>query len=47
MKTLQTDALLAAVNAWVEIESPTYDIAGVNRVGALAERLLVMVENGL
>ena len=40
MKTLQTDALLAAVNAWVEIESPTYDIASVNRVGALAERLL-------
>jgi len=40
MKTLETAALLAAVNDWVAIESPTPDRDGVNRVGALAERLL-------
>lgn len=40
MKTLDAPDLLSAVNAWVEIESPTNDVAGVNAVGALAERLL-------
>ncbi|HMN71668.1 MAG TPA: M20 family metallopeptidase [Rhodoblastus sp.] len=40
MKSLETAALLAAVNDWVAIESPTPDRDGVNRVGALAERLL-------
>ncbi|MFT4099261.1 MAG: M20 family metallopeptidase [Rhodoblastus sp.] len=40
MKILETAALLAAVNDWVAIESPTPDRDGVNRVGALAERLL-------
>ena len=40
MKTLETEALLAFVNEWVVIESPTPDRDGVNRVSALAERLL-------
>ena len=40
MKILETDALLASVNEWVAIESPTPDRDGVNRVGALAERQL-------
>ncbi len=40
MKLLETDALLASVNEWVAIESPTPDRDGVNRVGALAERQL-------
>ena len=40
MKTLETDALLAAVNEWVAIESPTPDVEGVNRVGELAARLI-------
>ncbi|WP_137181505.1 M20 family metallopeptidase [Roseomonas sp. AR75] len=34
------EALLAAVRAWVEIESPTNDAAGVNRVADHAEGLL-------
>jgi glutamate carboxypeptidase len=37
---LTTEALLAAVRAWVEIESPTNDAAGVNRVADHAEGLL-------
>ena len=40
MKTLTTDALLAAVREWVEIESPTQDAAAVNRVADLAESQL-------
>ena len=40
MKTLETDALLSVVNEWVAIESPTPDVEGVNRVGALAARLI-------
>ena len=40
MTLLDTDALLASVNEWVAIESPTHDRDGVNRVGALAERQL-------
>ena len=40
MKTLETDTLLAAVNEWVAIESPTPDVEGVNRVGELAARLI-------
>jgi glutamate carboxypeptidase len=38
--TLTPEGLLDAVNAWVAIESPTQDVAGVNRVGAHAGRLL-------
>jgi glutamate carboxypeptidase len=40
MLELTTDALLDAVRAWVEIESPTNDTAGVNRVADHAEGLL-------
>ncbi|BDG73910.1 M20 family metallopeptidase [Roseomonas fluvialis] len=40
MRELTTDALLDAVRAWVEIESPTNDAAGVNRVADHAEALL-------
>ena len=40
MKTLTTDALLDAVKQWVEIESPTQDVAAVNRVADLAESQL-------
>jgi glutamate carboxypeptidase len=40
MRDLTPDALLAAVNAWVAIESPTQDAAAVNRVSEHAEGLL-------
>jgi glutamate carboxypeptidase len=40
MHDLTTAALLEAVRAWVEIESPTNDAAGVNRVADHAEGLL-------
>jgi glutamate carboxypeptidase len=40
MRELTTDALLDAVRAWVDIESPTNDAAGVNRVADHAEALL-------
>lgn len=40
MQTLTPDALLAAVRAWVDIESPTQDPAGVNRVADHVEGLL-------
>jgi glutamate carboxypeptidase len=42
-----TDALLAAVRAWVEIESPTNDAAGVNRVADHAEGLLRGIGAGI
>ena len=32
MRELTTERLLDAVRAWVEIESPTNDAEGVNRV---------------
>jgi glutamate carboxypeptidase len=40
MRDLTPEALLAAVNAWVAIESPTQDAAAVNRVSNHAEGLL-------
>jgi glutamate carboxypeptidase len=40
MRELTTEALLEAVRGWVEIESPTNDTAGVNRVADHAEGLL-------
>ena len=40
MRDLTSDALLAAVRRWVEIESPTQDSAAVNRVADLAEQQL-------
>ena len=40
MRDLTPESLLAAVNAWVAIESPTQDAAAVNRVSEHAERLL-------
>lgn len=40
MRHLTPDALLEAVRRWVEIESPTQDAAGVNRVADHAEALL-------
>ena len=40
MRDLTPDALLAAVNAWVAIESPTQDAAAVNQVSTHAEGLL-------
>lgn len=40
MKELTNDAILAAVNAWVAIESPTQDAGAVNRVADLAETQL-------
>jgi len=40
MRELTTAALLEAVRAWVEIESPTNDAAGVNAVADHAEGLL-------
>ncbi len=40
MQTLTQDALLAAVRAWVDIESPTNAPDGVNRVADHAEGLL-------
>ena len=40
MRELTTDGLLDAVRAWVEIESPTNDAEGVNRVADHAEGLL-------
>jgi glutamate carboxypeptidase len=40
MLDLTTEALLDAVRGWVEIESPTNDAAGVNRVADHAEGLL-------
>jgi glutamate carboxypeptidase len=40
MRDLTTEGLLDAVRAWVEIESPTNDAAGVNRVADHAEGLL-------
>jgi glutamate carboxypeptidase len=40
MRELTSDALLAAVRQWVEIESPTQDTAAVNRVADLAEQQL-------
>ena len=47
MKTLETDALLAAVNEWVASESPTPDVEGVNRVGELAARLIAGMGGGV
>jgi glutamate carboxypeptidase len=43
MRDLTPEALLAAVNAWVAIESPTQDAAAVNRVAAHAEALLCAI----
>ena len=40
MRDLTPDALLAAVNDWVAIESPTQDAAAVNQVSTHAEGLL-------
>jgi glutamate carboxypeptidase len=40
MHDLTTEGLLAALHDWVEIESPTNDAAGVNRVADHAEGLL-------
>ncbi|MGC5198673.1 M20/M25/M40 family metallo-hydrolase, partial [Aphanothece microscopica] len=40
MRELTSDGLLAAVRGWVEIESPTQDAAGVNRVADLVEAKL-------
>jgi glutamate carboxypeptidase len=40
MRDLTPDALLAAVNAWVAIESPTQDATAVNRVSVHAEGIL-------
>ena len=40
MRDLTPDALLAAVNAWVAIESPTQDADAVNRVSIHAEGIL-------
>ena len=40
MRELTTERLLDAVRAWVEIESPTNDAEGVNRVADHAEALL-------
>ncbi len=40
MKELTSEALLAAVRRWVEIESPTQDAGAVNRVADLAEAQL-------
>lgn len=40
MRELTTEGLLEAVRAWVEIESPTNDAKGVNRVADHAEALL-------
>ncbi|GGJ29033.1 M20 family metallopeptidase [Neoroseomonas lacus] len=40
MRDLTTDGLLDAVRAWVEIESPTNDAEGVNRVADHVEALL-------
>ena len=37
MRDLTTEGLLDAVRGWVEIESPTNDAAGVNRVADLVE----------
>lgn len=47
MRDLTPEALLAAVRAWVEIESPTNDQAGVNRVADHAEGLLRAVGAGI
>ena len=47
MQDLTTDALLDAVRAWVEIESPTNDAAGVNRVADHAEALLRGIGAGI
>lgn len=41
MQTLTTEALLEAVRQWVMIESPTQDVAAVNRMADHAEALLV------
>ena len=43
MRDLTPEALLAAVNVWVEIESPTQDAEAVNRVATHAERLLTAI----
>ena len=40
MRDLGTERLLAEVRSWVEIESPTEDTGGVNRVADLVERKL-------
>lgn len=40
MQTLTTEALLDAVRQWVAIESPTQDVAAVNRMADHAEALL-------
>jgi glutamate carboxypeptidase len=40
MRDLSPESLLAAVNAWVAIESPTQDAAAVNRVSVHAEGIL-------
>lgn len=40
MKNLTPENLLAAINEWVAIESPTPDVDAVNRVAALAETQL-------
>ena len=37
MRELTADGLLADVRRWVEIESPTQDVAGVNRVADMVE----------
>lgn len=47
MRDLTTEGLLAAVRAWVEIESPTNDVAGVNRVADHAEALLRGIGAGI
>lgn len=47
MRELTTAALLAAVRAWVDIESPTNDAAGVNRVADHAEALLRALGAGI
>lgn len=40
MRDLTPQALLDVVRGWVEIESPTHDVAGVNRMADHVETLL-------
>jgi len=40
MQELTTDGLLAALRGWVEIESPTQDVAAVNRMADHVEAKL-------
>jgi glutamate carboxypeptidase len=47
MQELSTEALLAEVRAWVEIESPTQDAAAVNRVADFAEGRLRALGAGI